>query len=237
MSSQPSPRYPEISAAILAGGMARRLGGESKAFLPVAGKSLLDRQLDLLRPRFAEIIVVLAAESRPESPALPGSAADLSRSGSECAPYAARGLTTVRDAVKDAGPLAGLQAALTACGTEWLFTVACDMPFLDPRMLDGMSSMVSGGSMTRRIGELDALVPSHGGRIEPLHALYRAELAPVAGACVSSGRRAMVNLMDSCRTRFLEESDLPGMTESRSWTNLNTPEDLVAARIELEDRS
>ena len=228
MSFPPSPRYPGISAAVLAGGMARRLGGGAKALLPVAGEALLDRQVALLKPRFGEIIVVLAAEGAPGFPA---------SSASDAAPYASRGLTTVRDAVKDAGPLAGLHAALSVCRTEWLFAVACDMPFLDPKMLDGMASMVSGEATPEGTVEFDALVPSHAGRVEPLHALYRATLASVAEACVTSGRRAMVNLMEACRTRILDEADLPGMAESRSWTNLNTPEDLAAAELRLGEGS
>jgi molybdopterin-guanine dinucleotide biosynthesis protein A len=39
----------------------------------------------------------------------------------------------------------------------------------------------------------------------------------------------MADLLDAVRTRYLEEGDLPGLDGSRSFANLNTPEDLAAA--------
>jgi len=121
MSSRPSPEFPDVSAAILAGGMATRMGGTDKAFLELGGQAILDRQLAVLRPRFAEVIVSLGAE-------VPGPAA--------AAAFSARGLVVVQDEFESSGPLAGLHSALESCRTPWLFAVACDMPFLDGGLID-----------------------------------------------------------------------------------------------------
>lgn len=100
-----------ISALILAGGKATRLGGFPKHRLVVAGRSIFERQCDLLAPRVAEILV----------------------SG-----VAIRGYRTVHDVRKDAGPLAGIAAGLAATRTPWLFVVAGDMPYLSGELADRM---------------------------------------------------------------------------------------------------
>lgn len=204
MSFPLSSRHPAVSAAILAGGSGTRMRGAAKAFLEVGGAAILDRQIQVLRPRFAEIFVAAAPQADP-------------------APFQARGLGIVADLYPGAGPMAGLHAALAACRTPWLFVVACDMPFLDGDLIDRLIGF------TARDPASGAFVPMRDGRAEPLHSLYRAALAAAAERCLKSGRRAMTDLLDRVATRYIEESDLPGLTATRSLSNLNTPEDLAMA--------
>jgi molybdopterin-guanine dinucleotide biosynthesis protein A len=197
------PREP-LTIAIVAGGAGARMGGASKAFLDVGGRPILDRQIEILRPRCAEILVAVAPSSDPS-------------------PFASRGLRVVRDLFPGAGPMAGLHAALAACATPWLLAVACDMPSLDGDLIDRLIDLSKGAD------RFDALVPRRDGRPEPLHALYRAEIVDEAVRCLEAGRLAMTDLLDGVRTWYLEEGDLPGLGGSRSFANLNTPEDLAAA--------
>jgi len=205
MSSPRSPRFTGISAAILAGGSGTRMGGVEKAFLEIGGEPILDRQLRILAPRFAPLLIATAA-----------SAADPR--------FLSRGLLHVADRHEGAGPMAGLHASLAACGTEWLFALACDLPFLDGGLMDGMATMAA------EAGGTDALVPLKDGRPEPLHALYRPEVAPAADACLENGRRAMTDFLATIRPRYLTERDLPSIATTRSFSNLNTPDDLADAR-------
>src|SRR5262245_31762574 len=87
-----------IAAAILAGGRAARLGGAPKPLLQVGGSAILDRQLEVLSPRFSPIIVATAA-------------AEPSSAGIDAA-FEARGLIVARDRYAGRGPMAGLHAAL-----------------------------------------------------------------------------------------------------------------------------
>jgi molybdenum cofactor guanylyltransferase len=100
----------EVSALILAGGKATRLGGVDKRELVIEGRTIFERQRDVLAPRVAEILV----------------------SSSRDAP----GYRTVVDAVPDAGPLAGIAAGLAAATTPWLLVVAGDMPHLTGALVD-----------------------------------------------------------------------------------------------------
>lgn len=103
----------DVSALILAGGRATRLGGVAKHELVVAGETILARQTRVLAPRVHEILIAVA----------PG--------GGDVAGY-----PTVRDSVADAGPLAGIAAGLAAARTPWLLVVAGDMPYLTGELLD-----------------------------------------------------------------------------------------------------
>lgn len=93
--------------AILTGGQARRFDGRDKGLLIVEGRSILERQLDALRPICNPIVLVGG------SPAVARSA----------------GLDFIADRQAGYGPLAGLDAALDAAAGEPVMLLACDMPF------------------------------------------------------------------------------------------------------------
>ena len=99
---------PRVTAAILAGGHARRLGGVDKSALTIGSLSILERQVSLLRGLTTHILVI--ARNRP--PRLPAD------------------VTMVPDRIVGAGSLGGLYTALLEAPTEHVLVIACDMPFL-----------------------------------------------------------------------------------------------------------
>jgi molybdopterin-guanine dinucleotide biosynthesis protein A len=105
----------EVSALVLAGGKATRFGGVAKHLLVVDGETIFERQIRVLSPRVAEILV--------------------------SSPTDIAGYRTVRDSVMGAGPLAGIAAGLAAALTPWLLVVAGDMPHLDGEMIDHMIAL------------------------------------------------------------------------------------------------
>jgi molybdopterin-guanine dinucleotide biosynthesis protein A len=110
------------TAAILAGGHARRLGGADKSALVVDGASILERQLAVLRPLTPHILIVVSDESRhPEA-----------------------GVQVVRDRIGGAGSLGGLYTALLEAPTEQLVVMACDMPFLTAPFLSRLAALGAG---------------------------------------------------------------------------------------------
>ena len=104
---------------VLAGGLARRMGGGDKALIRIGSETILQRTLARLTPQVSG--VVLNANG------------DASR-------FASFGLPVVADSVPDfAGPLAGILAGLdwvaaNTPGIEWVVSVPGDCPFL-PRDL------------------------------------------------------------------------------------------------------
>jgi len=96
------------TAAILAGGRARRLGGIDKSALVIGSRSILDRQISLLRVLTPHVLIVAGDSSR-------GWTADV---------------PVVVDRIEGAGALGGLYTALLEAPTEQVLVIGCDMPFL-----------------------------------------------------------------------------------------------------------
>ena len=110
---------PPTLGLVLAGGLARRMGGGDKPLKTIGGVTILDRVLGRLRPQCTSL--VLNANGDP-------------------ARFAATGLPVVADDVPDfAGPLAGILAGLDwaaahAPGIGFVASAPGDCPFL-PRDL------------------------------------------------------------------------------------------------------
>ena len=112
-------QIPPTLGLVLAGGLARRMGGGDKALLRIGGVTILERVLERLRPQTSAII--LNANGDPGR-------------------FTSTGLSVVADSVPGfAGPLAGILAGLDWAATNapdmaWVGSVPGDCPFL-PRDL------------------------------------------------------------------------------------------------------
>ena len=95
---------------ILAGGRSARMQGQDKAFVTLAGKSLLVRAIEHLAPQ----VHGLAISSNRSSQS-----------------YSAIGLPVIPDRLTGfQGPLAGIHAGLCAYPKDYLISIAVDLPFL-----------------------------------------------------------------------------------------------------------
>ncbi len=102
-----------FTAAILAGGQARRLGGIDKGGLRVGSDTILESQLALLQRLTPHILII---------------ANDMTR-------FADTGVPVVPDAIAGAGALGGLHSALVHAPVDPVLVIACDMPFLTASFL------------------------------------------------------------------------------------------------------
>ena len=97
-----------MTAAIIAGGRARRLGGLDKSDLVIGGRRIIDRQLSVLG-QVAEHVLIVSN--------------DIHR-------FRSSGLQVCADLIPSVGPLGGLYTALVRSPTARTIVVACDLPFL-----------------------------------------------------------------------------------------------------------
>ena len=158
----PYPRG-DITAVVLAGGRARRMGGEDKGLVVVAGRPMVAHTIDTLRPQGAEVIV------------------NANRNAG--AYRAATGCRVIADTVGGfAGPLAGMASALEASATRLLLTAPCDSPLvteaLGPRLHAAMDRH-----------EAEIAVAHDGERMQPVFALLTRELLPDLLAFLRAGER------------------------------------------------
>ena len=141
-------------AVLLAGGLARRMGGGDKPMRRIGGRTILERVIARLRPQCGELI--LNANGDP-------------------ARFAEFGLPVIADTVKDfPGPLAGILAALdwTAAhrpDVPFILSAAADCPFL-PR------DLVARLDRARAEQDAQLAVASSGGQSHPVIGLWSVAL-------------------------------------------------------------
>jgi molybdopterin-guanine dinucleotide biosynthesis protein A len=191
---------PARSAIVLAGGRSSRMGAE-KAALVVEGRSLLQRAVDAVAHVTDEIVLV-GAPGRP----LPEVMATVP-------------LSRVDDAVEGEGPLAGIAAGLAAIAAPAAVVVGCDMPWLQPALLELLLARLEAGARL--------VVPLHEGRPEGLCSAWSADALPVVLAHLEAGdRRVMAVANDLEAVRLAPAEYGHADPEGLSFRNLNTPEDL-----------
>ena len=139
---------------LLAGGLARRLGGGDKPMRTIGGRTILERVIARLKPQCHELI--LNANGDP-------------------ARFAAFGLPVIADDVPDfPGPLAGILAALDWAAAnrpevEWVLSAAADCPFLPHDLVARLHE-----ARTRENAQL--AVAASGGQSHPVIGLWRVDL-------------------------------------------------------------
>jgi molybdopterin-guanine dinucleotide biosynthesis protein A len=109
-----------LAAAILAGGRARRFGGQDKCRLIVEGRAIIVRQVEVLQDVASEVFVVGPADR-----------------------FADLGVPVHHDVIPDIGALGGLYTALAVAEAPLVLVVACDMPFLDAGLLRRLAELAA----------------------------------------------------------------------------------------------
>jgi molybdopterin-guanine dinucleotide biosynthesis protein A len=184
------------SAAILAGGRARRFGGADKGALLVGGRRIVERQLEVLRQVSDDIVIVGHRMFEETCDA---------------------GVRYVADRVADSGPLGGLDAAFAATADDCLIVIASDMPFVNRPLLS---------SLVRLSDSVDAVVPRTERGYHPLCAVYRRSCHPVVIRRLVERRLKMVELLEDLSVRVVEQDDLAEYGGERVLANVNTPDEL-----------
>lgn len=134
--------------------------------------------------------------------------------------YRTLGLRVVPDRFPDGGALGGIATGVGAAAHDRVLVAACDMPFLRADVWRLLIAAAEG---------VDAVVPKVGGEYETLHALYaRSCLGPMERS-LAAGRLRVISFFGDVRVREVAEAELRAVDpELRSFTNVNTPEELAA---------
>jgi molybdopterin-guanine dinucleotide biosynthesis protein A len=144
----------EVIGCILAGGLARRMGGGDKGLIRLGGRLVLDHVLDRLKPQVSQ--VMLNANGDPTR-------------------FAHYGLPVVPDSVEGfAGPLAGVLAGLEWARdntqAEWVATAATDTPFFPVDFVTRMLAAIEAAGA-------DMACAASDGRHHPVFGLWPVRLA------------------------------------------------------------
>lgn len=223
--------------------------GADKAFLPVGGREMLDRVLEVGRsvcPRLTLVVDEPSAHAEalarygwaPVAPTdEPGESDDPASAGPQRFRRGDASLRLVTDRRPGSGPVAGVEAGLTASAAPLCFVAACDLPFLEA----GVVRTILRELEARRSAAPDAsaVVPVVAGRRQPLAAGYTQATAGPARRCVEAGDLRMDDLLGAIDVRTVSAGDL-GFGDpqrwARSFTNVNRPGELRAARRRARPR-
>jgi molybdopterin-guanine dinucleotide biosynthesis protein A len=188
-----------MTGAILAGGESKRLGA-NKAFVEVGGVVLIERVLSVLRGIFEEVFIVTV---RPEL-------------------YTHLGCPVHTDLLPGNDSLGGLHAALSYASADGCFLCACDMPFLNPRLIHYLVELSSGA---------DVVIPKSADGFQALHAAYSKRCLPAIEANIAAGQLKLIGFHPQVSVRVVEGRELEDLDpQGRSFFNINRMEDLEEAR-------
>lgn len=190
-------------AVIMAGGKSSRMGRD-KALLPVDGRPLLSVLAHSWRGVFDGLVI--SADTRERFAAL-----DLG------------GAQIVEDTRPGAGPMAGLEAVMTAVPADRYFLTAVDLPCGDPMLARELAS---------RMGDADAcLIQRESRGWEPLFALYARSCLPVISAALDQGKRSFYRgLLPFVKIRKVPEDSIPEFPLDRLLLNANTPMEWIVSQ-------
>jgi molybdopterin-guanine dinucleotide biosynthesis protein A len=190
----------QVAGVILAGGRSRRMGGETKALLPLAGKPMLKHVIDRVKPQVAELSLSVEYPS------------DF---------FHGFGLQQLPDRKADGGPLQGLLAALQWMGPDfdWLLLVPCDAPFVPADLAQQLyESAVEAG--------LAGALVRYGDEIQPTFSLWHRSILPILEQAVTE--RELSGFKQFLREVRLAERKWPLSTRS-PFFNINNQDALREA--------
>lgn len=195
----------QVTGLVLAGGMGRRMQGTDKGLVSLAGREMVAYVIDALRVNVAEVIV------------------NANRNESD---YARFGVRVIADSIQGyQGPLAGVEAGMSAAATPWLFTCPCDSPMHSTELLPHMWRQVQ----TQRDTDPDVVIgmASDGDRTQPVFSLLHTSLLPSLRGYLDAGERKI--------DRWFAQHTMITVDCSRfadSFVNVNTEQQ----KQELESR-
>jgi molybdenum cofactor guanylyltransferase len=185
-----------VAGVVLCGGHSRRMGID-KATLRLDGATLV--QHVVARLRLVCDPIMIAAGDRD---------------------VGMRGCLAIDDAAPDAGPIAGVLAALRASPHGLVAIVAVDMPWVDPALIAVLAARCAGH---------EAAVPLSEHGPEPLHAVYARSAAGACEAAIAGEDRSLRGLLARLRVAYVSPAEWRAAgIESGFARNLNTPDDVAA---------
>lgn len=199
-----------IDSFILIGGRSSRFG-KDKAFVELRGETLAVRSADIVKKGLSPSHITFIAGNKDQF--------DTELISSLDHPI-------ITDVQPGFGAWSGIDAALRNARSEWIFVLACDLPFVSAEFLQLLSGFAD--------DDAEAVVPRQPDhRLQPLCAFYRKKPALSVVERIFTGQNHMPPLnaiFDELKTRFVEPGAYCKLPNAEKlFLNINTENDLAAA--------
>ena len=207
-----APKTSPVTGVILAGGKSRRMG-ENKALLQLGGDSLIGHVIHRMRLVTDELLLIT---NNP-------------------AEYKHLDLPMYEDILPNTGALGGIHTGLSYASHDAVLCVACDSPFLDPKLITYLTSLLSGH---------DAVIPytfrGDTGQmtLQTLCAVYSKRCLPIIKLMLQEREFRVHAIYERAHIKRIppevwRKFDPEGM----SFFNINTPEDFDRATAYMRSQS
>ncbi len=184
-----------VSGFIQAGGKSQRMG-QNKALMLLAGHKLIEYPIKALSNVVSQLAIIT---NEPES-------------------YSDLNIDCYPDIWPGSGPLAGIYAALYHSKTDYILTLACDMPLVSTELLE---LLIEKGESYQICVPKDFQQ-----QLQPLCAMYHKSCQTEIQQLIEKKQYAPKALFPLVKTRILEFEILSGLANSKEvFRNINTPED------------
>ncbi|MAO56991.1 MAG: molybdenum cofactor guanylyltransferase MobA [Rhodospirillaceae bacterium] len=200
-----------VVGVLLAGGLARRMGGGDKPLRTLGGKPILDRVVARARPQVADLLLNVNGDP---------------------ARFEGYGLPMAGDVIDGhAGPLAGILTGMEWAraehpGIEWIVSFATDAPFLPGDLVAKLRAAAENE-------DAEIACAMSGGRTHPVFALWPVSLAADLRAAMTGEDMRKI---DAWTERYrIVHVDFP-TDPVDPFFNINKPDNLAEAERLLADQ-
>src|SRR5437016_4184166 len=207
-----------ITGFVLAGGRSRRMG-IPKENLVLGGERMLDRQIRLLRS-VSRSVAAIGAGADSGNSRLVDTWVDEPVTG---------GVPVMSDVIQGRGPLGGIYSGLSWTRTEFNLFLACDLPFVNARLLRYIVERALAGGA-------DVTIPEcREGAYQPLCAVYRRRARHAVRANLARGQNKVTRFFPRVHCCVIPWSEVARAGfPPRVFDNMNTPEEYDAAKQSID---
>ena len=194
-----------VTGVILAGGKSRRMG-ENKALMKLGNDSLIGHVIHRMQNVTDELLLITNSPTE----------------------YAHLGVSMHGDIFPDTGALGGIYTGLTYASHDAVLCVACDSPFLEPKLLTYLVSILS---------EYDGVMPEtfthHNDTqttLQTLCAIYSKRCLPIIASMLRESELRVHALAERAHIKRIPPEVWQAFDpDGISFFNINTPEDFESA--------
>ena len=171
-----------ITGIILAGGQARRMGGQDKGLIELAHKPMIEYVLNSIEPQVDDIII---------------------NANRNQAVYGRYGFAVVADQIGGyCGPLAGMASGLQAAKTPFVVTVPCDSPLIPDDLVQKLYS-------TLQDEDAEICTALSNGRLQPVFTVMKTEVLSSMLDFLNNGERKIDKWFEQHRLAIADFSEQP----------------------------
>ncbi|GJM05537.1 MAG: molybdenum cofactor guanylyltransferase [marine bacterium B5-7] len=172
----------DVTGVILAGGQARRMGGQDKGLVMLNGKPMIEIIIEVFKPQTAKLLI------------------NANRNHDRYSQY---GLELVADELSGfCGPLAGMASALTKINTDYMVTAPCDSPFIPVDLVQRLAYALENKST-------QISVAHDGKRIQPVFCMLKKTLLQSLTDYLAAGERKIDRWFEQHDFAIADFSDKP----------------------------